>query len=84
MFAKFDSVKTLETLIKLAAVALTSPATVGVASSLYPADPILRMVVSVVALILVEGCLLLGWERKSAVSTTSLDAVNRKRRLSKR
>jgi len=62
MFAKFNSVKTLKTLIKLAAVALTSPATVGVASSLYPADPILRIVVSVAALILVEGCLLLGWE----------------------
>jgi len=62
MFANFDSVKTLKTLIKLAAVALTSPATVGVASSLYPADPILRIVVSIAALILVEGCLLLGWE----------------------
>jgi hypothetical protein len=62
MFAKFDSVKTLKTLIKLAAVALTSPATVSVASSLYPIDPILRVVVSVAALILVEGCLLLGWE----------------------
>ena len=62
MFMKFDSVKTLKTLIKLAAVALTSPATVGVASNLYPDDPILRIVVSVAALILVEGCLLLGWE----------------------
>jgi len=62
MFAKFDSVKTLKTLIKLAAVTLTSPATVGVASSLYPADPILRTVASIAALILVEGCLLLGWE----------------------
>ena len=62
MFAKFDSVKTLKTLIKLAAVALTSPATVGVASNLYPTDPILRIVVSVAALILIEGCLLLGWE----------------------
>jgi hypothetical protein len=38
MFAKFDSVKTLKTLIKFAAVALTSPATVSVASSLYPTD----------------------------------------------
>jgi len=62
MFAKFDSVKTLKTLIKLAAVALTSPATVSVASSLYPTDPVLRVVVSVAALILIEGCLLLGWE----------------------
>jgi hypothetical protein len=60
MFAKFDSVKTLKTLIKLAAVALTSPATVGVASSLYPTDPILRIVVSIAALILVEGCLEAG------------------------
>jgi hypothetical protein len=55
-------VKTLKTLIKLAAVAITSPATVSVASSLYPTDPILRVVVSIAALILVEGCLLLGWE----------------------
>jgi len=62
MFAKFDSVKTLKTLIKLAAVALTSPATIAVAGSLYPTDPILRTVVSIAALILVEGCLLLGWE----------------------
>ncbi len=62
MFAKFDSVKTLKTLIKLAAVAITSPATVSVASSLYPTDPVLRVVVSTAALILVEGCLLLGWE----------------------
>jgi hypothetical protein len=62
MFGKFDSVKTLKTLIKLAAAALTSPATVGVAVSLYPDEPVLRIVVSVAALILVEGCLLLGWE----------------------
>ena len=62
MFSKFDSAKTLKTLIKLAAVALTSPATVGVASSLYPTDPVLRIVVSIAALILMEGCLLLGWE----------------------
>ena len=62
MFTKFDSVKTLKTLIKLAAVALTSPATVSVASNLYPTDPVLRIVVSIAALILVEGCLLLGWE----------------------
>ncbi len=62
MFAKFDSVKALKTLIKLAAVALTSPATVSVASSLYPNNLIVRMVVSIAALILVEGCLLLGWE----------------------
>jgi len=62
MRTKFDSVKTLKTLIKLAAVAITSPATVSVAGSLYPTDPILRVVVSIAALILVEGCLLLGWE----------------------
>jgi hypothetical protein len=47
MFTKFDSVKTLKTLIKLAAVAITSPATVSVASSLYPTDSILRIVVSI-------------------------------------
>jgi len=62
MRTKFDSVKTLKTLIKLAAVALTSPATVSVAGSLYPNNLIVRMVVSIAALILVEGCLLLGWE----------------------
>jgi hypothetical protein len=62
MFTKFDSVKALKTLIKLAAVALTSPATVSIASNLYPAMPVLRAVVSVAALILVEGCVLLGWE----------------------
>ena len=62
MFGKFDSVKTLKTLIKLAAVALTSPATISVASGLYPNDPIVRTVVSIAALILVEGCLLLGWQ----------------------
>ena len=62
MFTKFDSVRTLKTLIKLAAVALTSPATVSVAGSLYPDNPIVRTIVSIAALILVEGCLLLGWE----------------------
>jgi len=36
MFAKFDSVKTLKTSIKLAAVALTSPATVGVRAASIP------------------------------------------------
>ena|SRR5689334_3481003 len=70
MLTKFDSVKALKTLIKLAAVALTSPATVGVASNLYPDDPILRVVVSVAALILVEGCLLLGWEMLSGKPST--------------
>ena len=62
MFGKINSIKLLKTLIKLAAVALTSPATVAVAGSLYPDYPITRTVVSAVALILVEGCLLLGWQ----------------------
>jgi hypothetical protein len=62
MSAKFDSVKTLKALIKLAAVALTSPATVAVAGSLYPTQPLTRIVVSISVLILVEGCLLLGWQ----------------------
>ena len=61
MFNKYNSVKALKTLIKLAAVMLTSPATVAVASNLYSA-PITRVVVSAAALILVEGCLLLGWQ----------------------
>jgi hypothetical protein len=62
MFGKLDSVRALKTLIKLSAVALTNPATVAVAGSLYPDSPITRAAVSVAALILVEGCLLLGWE----------------------
>jgi hypothetical protein len=62
MFTKFDSVKALKTLIKLAAVALTSPAMVAVAGSLYPTQPFTRIIVSISALILVEGCLLLGWQ----------------------
>jgi hypothetical protein len=62
MFKTFTSVKTLKALIKLSAVALTSPATVTVASSLYHNQPVIKVVVSTAALILVEGCLLLGWE----------------------
>lgn len=62
MFTKFDSVKVLKTLIKLAAAALASPATIPVVSGLYPNDPMARTVVSIAALILVEGCLLLGWQ----------------------
>lgn len=62
MFGKFNSIKLLKTLIKFSAVALTSPATVEVASSLYPDHAITRIIVSAAALVLVEGCLLLGWE----------------------
>jgi hypothetical protein len=62
MFRKLNSVTALKTLIKLAAVALTSPATVAVASSLYPDSPITKVTVSLASLVLVEGCLLLGWE----------------------
>jgi hypothetical protein len=62
MFKKYNSVKALKTLIKLAAVMLTSPATVAVASSLYPDHPITKVTVSLASLILIEGCLLLGWE----------------------
>lgn len=62
MFKKFDSVKTLKTLIQLAVVAITSRATISVASGLYATDPVLGVVVSIAALIPVEGCLLLGWE----------------------
>lgn len=62
MFKKFDSINVLKSLIKLAAVTLTSPATVAVAGSLYPDNPITRIAVSVAALVLIEGCLLLGWE----------------------
>ena len=74
MFGNFNSVKTLKTLIKFAAVALTSPATVAVAGNLYSDHPITRVVVSLAALVLIEGCLLLGWqmldqEGKNATST---------------
>lgn len=62
MLKKFESVKPLKLLIKMSAVALTSPATVSVASSLYPDSLFLRIVVSIAALVLVEDCLLLGWE----------------------
>ncbi len=62
MFNKYNSVKALKTLIKLAAVMLTSPATVAVASSLYPDHPITKVAVSLASLILIEGCLLLGWQ----------------------
>jgi hypothetical protein len=62
MFTKLNSVTALKTLIKLAAVTLTSPATVAVASSLYPDHPITKVTVSIATLLLVEGCLLLGWE----------------------
>lgn len=62
MFKKLTSVKALKTLIKISAVVLTSPATVQVASSLYISQPIARITTSIAALILVEGCLLLGWE----------------------
>ena len=53
MFNKYNSVKALKTLIKLAAVMLTSPATVAVASNLYSA-PITRIIVSALALVLIE------------------------------
>jgi hypothetical protein len=62
MFTKLNSVKALKALIKFSAAAITSPATVAVASSLYPNNPITRVIVSIAALILIEGCLLLGWE----------------------
>jgi hypothetical protein len=62
MFGKFESIKALKTLIKLSAVALTSPATVAIASSLYADTGIFRWVVAGAALVLVEGALLLGWQ----------------------
>lgn len=50
----------LKTAIKLAAVALTAPATWEVAGQLYD-GPVQSLVVQVAALVLVEGALLLGW-----------------------
>jgi hypothetical protein len=52
--------KTIKALIKVAAVALTSPATWTVAGELYT-NPAQRLLVQVAALVLVEGALLLGW-----------------------
>jgi hypothetical protein len=52
--------KTIKALIKVAAVALTSPATWAVAGQLY-ANPVQRLLVQIAALVLVEGALLLGW-----------------------
>jgi predicted transcriptional regulator len=52
--------KTIKALIKVAAVALTTPATWTVAGELYT-NPVQRLLVQIAALILVEGALLLGW-----------------------
>ncbi len=53
--------KLLKNILKLAAVALTAPATLEVASGVYPDHPIYRLMISAAALLLVEGALLLGW-----------------------
>jgi hypothetical protein len=52
--------KLLKNSIKIAAVALTSPATWVVAGGLYE-NPFQRILVQLAALILVEGALMLGW-----------------------
>jgi hypothetical protein len=52
--------KLLRGAIKIAAVALTSPATWAVAGNLYT-SPIQRVIVQLAALVLVEAALLLGW-----------------------
>lgn len=60
--------------IKGAAICLTTPATVKVAGQLYPDDPALSLLVTVAAVILVEGTLLLGWHKlddRSVPSTTA-------------
>lgn len=51
----------LKSVIKVAAVALTAPATLAVAGGLYPENPIQRVLVQAAGLVLVEGALLLGW-----------------------
>lgn len=56
-----DFERLLKNIIKFAAVALTSPATLEVAGKLYGEHPIYRGFVQIAALILVEGALLLGW-----------------------
>lgn len=60
--------------IKTAGVALTTPATVKVASQLYPDDPMLSFIVTVAAVILVEGTLLLGWHKLDDTSVPSTNA----------
>lgn len=52
----------LKALIKLAAVCLTAPATLAVASTLYIDFGLWRWVTAGAALVLVEGALLLGWQ----------------------
>ena len=52
--------KLLRSAIKIAAVALTAPATWAVAGNLYD-SPIQRVIVQLAALVLVEAALLLGW-----------------------
>ncbi len=54
--------KILRAAIKLAAVCLTAPATLAVASSLYSEMGLFRWVVAGACLVLVEGALLLGWQ----------------------
>jgi hypothetical protein len=50
----------IKNIIKIAAIALTSPATWVVAGGLY-SNPFQRVIVQIAALVLVEGALLLGW-----------------------
>jgi hypothetical protein len=56
-----DMEKILKNVLKVASVLLTSPATLEVAGGLYPDQWAYRIIVSVAALLLVEGALLLGW-----------------------
>jgi hypothetical protein len=73
MYNKYNSVKAVKTLIKLAAVMLTSPAIVVVASSLYPDHPITKVTVSPATLILAEGCP--GMHACRASPPTSMRAI---------
>jgi hypothetical protein len=56
-----DFERALKNLIKVAAILLTSPATLEVAGGVYPNKPIYRIMVQLAALVLVEGALMLGW-----------------------
>jgi hypothetical protein len=60
VFKTLDSIKTLEILIKLAAVALTSTAIVAVAGNLNSSQPVTRTIVRISDFTLIEGCLLSG------------------------
>lgn len=63
----------LKAVIKLAAVCLTAPATLAVASTLYADWGLWRWVTAGAALVLVEGALLLGWQLLDSQGKTATE-----------